>query len=71
MAGQAIRETSRAQANAEALEQAPARFRRGGLRLIVECGASAALDLQYARKRRGTVREVYVAAVQALAPSSM
>jgi hypothetical protein len=27
-------------------------------RLIVEYDASAALDLQYARKRRGTVREV-------------
>jgi hypothetical protein len=46
----------------------PARFRGDGLRLIVECGASAALDLQYARKRRGTVCEVYVAAVQPLAP---
>jgi hypothetical protein len=70
MAGQAIRETSRARANAEAREQAQ-RFRGDGVRLIVECGASAALDLQYARKRRGTVCEVYVAAVQALAPRSI
>jgi hypothetical protein len=33
-------------------------FRGMVWRLIVECDTSAALDLQYARKRRGTVREV-------------
>jgi hypothetical protein len=60
-----------AQAAAEARKRAcVVPWRWSGVRSS-ECDASAALDLQYARKRRGTVREVYVAAVQALAPSSM
>jgi hypothetical protein len=40
-------------------------------RIIAEYDASAALDLQYARERRGTVREANLTAVQALVPSSM